>query len=367
MNTLNVIKLLIVDDKTENLKLISGFFEDSNYFVRTSSSLEDTCNICNDIEFDLLLIDIRMPINGFVFWDKIRVSKLNSTTPVIFMAEKTDLENISKAFKSGCRDVITKPFQLDELLSKVSTHSLLQIQHKQISELMAAKEKIFAIIGHDLRSPFNSLIGFSKLLLENLENTKDNSSKKYAELINNISVKNLELLDNLLIYARDLEKQAQASLEKINIHQLISEVLQIIQPTAALKEIQLVQIFGESRDTLGTKDLIATMIRNILSNAVKFSPNNGFVSVKTKVVGNMIEIDISDTGVGMDEAKLQNLFNPEHPQSSLGTAGEMGSGYGLMLSKEIADKHNGEIKVNSELDKGTSFKIRLPIYEEAKH
>ncbi|PXY02924.1 hypothetical protein DF185_02185 [Marinifilum breve] len=366
MNTLNVIKLLVVDDKPENLNLISSFFEDSNYFVRTSGSYEETYELCNEIEFDLLLIDIRMPRDGFAFAEKIRVSDLNSNTPVIFMAEKTDQENISKAFKVGCRDVITKPFQLEELLSKVSTHSLLQIQHKQIHELMLAKDKIFSIIGHDLRSPFNSLIGFSKLLLENLEASEDKSSQKYAELICNISTKNLELLDNLLVYARDLEKQAESTLEKIDVHKLISEVLQIVQPTAALKKIQLVQIFGEAKSTFGTKDLIATMIRNILSNAIKFSRQQGFVTVQTRVIGNMIEIDITDTGVGMDANQLNNLFDKEHPQSSLGTSGEMGSGYGLLLSKEIADKHNGEIKVESHVGNGTSFKIRLPIYEESK-
>lgn len=364
MSPINIVKLLIIDDKPENLKLISGFFEDTNYFVRSTTSPEEALDICNNTELDLILLDIRMPVDGFKVFNRIKSTANNCSTPVIFMAEKTDLENITKAYSVGARDVITKPFQLEELLSKVSTQSLLHVHYKQIQELVAAKNKIFSIIGHDLRSPFTALIGFANLLLENLKETDNIEAIKYTEIISRVSTMNLDLLDNLLTYAKDLEKDAQETLECININNTVSEVLQIVQPSALLKDIKLIQIFGEQKETYGTKDLIATMIRNIVSNAIKYTNDGGSVTIQTNVIGDLIEIEIADTGVGMDTRTINKLFDYNTKQSLEGTAGELGSGYGLLLSKEIADKHNGKISVDSTKGIGTNFKINLPIYSK---
>ncbi|MDX8340427.1 hybrid sensor histidine kinase/response regulator [Draconibacterium sp. IB214405] len=363
MNNIDLINLLIIDDKPENLKLISSFFEDANYIIKATVLPDEAINFCKEIEFDLILLDIRMPTDGFQVCESLKSTIKNADTPVIFMAEKTDLENISKAFKSGCRDIITKPFQLDELISKITTHSLLHIQHRKINELMSAKDKIFSIICHDMRSPYHSLIGFSDLLLENLNNTENTEAYKYSQIINKLSVKNLELLDSLIGYARNLEKAALESFEKINATSLISEVLQIVQPSALLKDIKLIQEIGGAAEIYGKKDLIATMIRNFLSNAIKFTNKGGHVSIQTKQAGDWIEIIISDNGIGIEDKRLKTLFEYGKTKSSMGTNGEVGTGYGLMLSKEIIDKHNGRITVDSQPGIGTQFKISLPKYK----
>ena len=309
MRHLNIVKLLVVDDKAENLKLITSFLGDSKYYIRTTSSSEEVMEVCNDIEFDLILLDIRMPVDGFKVFNSIKSSSKNFSSPVIFMAEITDVENITEAFKMGCRDVITKPFRLEELISKVSMHSSLQMQNKQINELILAKEKIFSIIGHDLRSPFNSLIGFSSLLLDNLRQAGNIEAYKYAEIIQKISAKNLELLDSLLIYAKNLQKDSAEAFTIININDIISEVLQVSQPTALLKSIKLVKIFGERAEISGTRDLIATIIRNIVGNAIKYTNKDGCVTVQTNLVGDWVEIIISDNGVGMNQSTILNLFD----------------------------------------------------------
>lgn len=363
MNNIGFVNLLIIDDKQENLNLISSFFDDVNYTIKATSSPDEAVNTCKEIEFDLILLDIRMPMDGFQVFNLIKTTYKNASTPVIFMAEKTDVENISKAFKIGCRDILTKPFQLEELISKVTTHSLLHIQARQIKELMSAKDKIFSIIGHDLRSPYNSLIGFSNLLLENLEETKNIEATKYAEIINKLSVKNLELLDSLLGYARNLEKDALQAFDKINVNSLISEVLQITQPSALLKDIRLNHVIGESADIYGKRDLIATMIRNFLNNAIKFTREEGLVSIQTNITRDWVEIVIADNGVGMDKNKIDTIFDYTKNESTSGTSGETGTGYGLLLSKEIIEKHKGKIAIESKLGVGTNFKISLPRYK----
>lgn len=363
MNNIGLINLLIIDDKQENLDLISSFFEDANYLIKTTSSPDEAINTCKEIEFDLILLDVRMPVDGFQVFNLIKSTYKNASTPIIFMVEKTDYENISKAFKVGCRDILTKPFQLEELISKITTHSLLHIQYRQIQELMSAKEKIFAIIGHDLRSPFNSLIGFSDLLLQNLKETNNIEAIKYTEIINKVSVKNLDLLDSLLCYAKNLEKDALEAFDKININSLISEVLQITQPSALLKNIQLNHVIGESANICGKRDLIATMIRNFLSNAIKFTHEGGLVSIETVISVDWVEIIISDNGIGMDKNKIDTILDYSQKGSTPGTLGETGTGYGLLLSKEIIDKHNGKITIDSKLGEGTNFKINLPRYK----
>lgn len=361
MNGGGFVKLLLVDDKPENLQLISGFFHGSTYTIHSTTSPEEAVDVCNEIEMDLLLIDIRMVVNGFDVYHSIQSTAKNSSTPVLFMAEKTDLENISKAFRMGCRDIITKPFQSEELISKVSTHSILHKHCRQIEELISAKEKIFTIISHDLRSPYNSLINFSSLLLKNLRQTDNIDGIKYAEIIKDLSVKNLELIDSLLLYTKSLKRDMRDSFEKININNLLSEILQVIHPSALLKEIQLSQVFCAPVLILGNRDLVATMIRNIVGNAIKFTDRGGRVTVQINAAEDWVEINITDTGIGIDKEELEALFNYDAKISRKGTAGEIGNGYGLILSNEIAIKHHGKISATSEPGLGTTFTIKLPL------
>lgn len=358
-----LVNLLIIDDKQANLNMISSFFSGENYVVKTTISADEAIIACKEIEFDLILLDIRMPVDGFQIFKLIKTTYKNSSTPVIFMAEKTDYENISRAFKVGCRDIITKPFQLEELISKVTTHSLLHIQSRQIKELMSAKDKVFSIISHDLRSPYQSLIGFSDILIEELKESSNTDAIKYSEIIKKISVKNLDLLDSLIVYAQDLEKDALQAFDRIEVTSLVSEVLQIIQPSALLKDIKLNHIIGKSVEILGKKDLIATMIRNILSNAIKFTQKNGFVSIQAETNSDWVEIIISDNGIGMDQNRVESILNNSEIDSTSGTAGEVGTGFGLLLSKDIIAKHKGKISIESKLGVGTSFKIIFPRYK----
>jgi signal transduction histidine kinase len=363
MNNSGLANLLIVDDKPGNLKLIAGFFEDANYIIKTTTSPDEAVSACNEIEFDLILLDIRMPTDGFQVFDLIQSTSKNAGTPVIFMVEKTDLENRSKALQTGCRDILTKPFQLDELISKVTTHLLLQIQYRQINELMFAKNKIFSIIGHDLREPYNSLIGFSRLLLENLQKTQNAEAIEFAEIINDLAVKNLEFLNELLSYAKNVEKNALQAFCKINVASLVSEIMQIVRPSALLKNIKLSREISEATYVLGKKDLIATMIRNFLTNAIKFTNPGGQVAIQANVAGDWVEIIISDNGIGIESEKLKTILDYTKIESTPGTSGEVGTGYGLLLSKEIISKHNGRVAVDSTPGVGTTFKISLPRYK----
>lgn len=361
MSSKEYINLLVVDDKEENLSLISRFFEDSKFNVKTFSIAEAAVTVCKDNMFDLILLDVRMPVDGFQVYNMIKSVTKNAQTPVIFMAEATDLENISKAIKCGGRDILTKPFKVDELISKVTIHALLHIQNKRMNEFLEAKDKMLSIIAHDLRTPFNTLLGMSDLLMDTLKGSENISALRYSHQINNASIKTLELLDELLEYSRNLQNDALNILDVFDLSALIAEVLQEVQPVASIKNIHLTSVIDTTVHIHGIKSLISSMLRNFLSNAIKFSFEGGLVIVQTRVTADNVDIVITDKGIGMNDDTMNVLFDYSKKEVRTGTAGELGKGYGLLFSKEIIDKHSGVVKVQSKPNEGTVFTITFPL------
>lgn len=354
-------KLLIVDDKQENTELITKLLHPLDFEVLQATSCKQTLDLCEQIEFELILLDVRMPVNSFETCHKIKTSKKNQETPVIFLAEKTDFENISEAFKHSCRDIILKPFQVEELLSKVTIHALIQQQQKQLRQLIETRDQIYSLIAHDLRNPFNALIGLSDLILKDLDDSDPH--KQNVKLINGISNQTLNLLDELLSYSRNIQTGQIASSQKILAKQIIEEAINTISCSAALKKITITFSCEPEVKISGDRNILLSAIRNLLSNAIKFTRINGHITIDAKATNDCLEIAISDNGIGMDETTINNLFNLKNRVSLKGTAGEAGTGFGLILTKELINLHQGEIKVNSKLNEGSTFTLKLPIQE----
>jgi signal transduction histidine kinase len=241
-------------------------------------------------------------------------------------------------------------------------NELQLINHeKQLETLNETKDKLISIIAHDLRSPFNSIIGFSELLIEEVEHFEIEKIKRFSKIINTSSVNTLNLLDNLLHWAKTQTNQLNFSPEKIEISSIINEVLKTLESTAKFKNISL-NYYQKTPNLVVHADLnmLKTILRNLISNSLKFTKSEGFIHIYTKNINNQVEIVIEDNGIGMNEATRANLFKI-HKDSTLGTANEKGSGLGLLLCKELIEKHRGEIFIESEEGKGTTFKFTLPI------
>jgi len=241
-------------------------------------------------------------------------------------------------------------------------NELQLINHeKQLETLNETKDKLISIIAHDLRNPFNSIIGFSELLIEEVEHFEIEKIKRFSKIINTSSVNTLNLLDNLLHWAKTQTNQLNFSPEKIEISSIINEVLKTLESTAKFKNISL-NYYQKNPNLVVHADLnmLKTILRNLISNSLKFTKSEGFIHIYTKNINNQVEIVIEDNGIGMNEATRANLFKI-HKDSTLGTANEKGSGLGLLLCKELIEKHKGEIFIESEEGKGTTFKFTLPI------
>ena len=259
-----------------------------------------------------------------------------------------------------------------ELLEMVSSEMSICIERKQseqalikseveLRELNATKDKLFSIIAHDLRSPFNNILGFSELLIENSNNYEAEETEKFLGFIN-LSAKNtLVLLDNLLNWAKSQTGQVKFKPEKLVLSSIVFETIELSKIIAIGKDISISQNKLDDTEVYADKDMLKTLLRNLISNAIKFTNPGGNISVSAKKEQSQVEIAVSDNGVGMNEETINKLFSIETNNTSIGTADEKGSGLGLILCKELVEKQGGKIWVESELGKGSIFKFILPM------
>lgn len=256
------------------------------------------------------------------------------------------------------------PFGIASIDSNLSQQKNIEkelIKSKAAAEnANATKDKFFKIISHDLRSPFNSIIGFSELLIEN-ENDIDNAaSKEYLDIINSSAQNTLILLDNLLNWAKSQTGELCFSPEKITLSTVILETIEIKKSPAKSKTISLHYSPTNEIELYTDGNILRTVLRNLISNAIKFTNEGGHIDVLASTNQHQVEISISDNGVGMSEETIHKLFELSTNVTSLGTASEKGSGLGLVLCREFVEKLGGHIWVESEVGKGSTFKFTLP-------
>jgi len=234
-------------------------------------------------------------------------------------------------------------------------------QAKQLKELNATKDKFFSIIAHDLRNPFNGILALSDLLAMEVDVLDTESIREYSMLINTSAKQAFGLLEDLLDWANTQQGSFPFYPKQLCINDLIEREIEHIRPVANQKHISFANTTEGNIIIEADENMLETVIRNLLSNATKFTHRFGSVVVKAVETTGKIDIVISDTGVGMNEVTMSNLFKLEKGISNNGTQNEKGSGLGLIISKEFVERHQGTLTVESEIGKGTHFKISLPL------
>lgn len=247
-----------------------------------------------------------------------------------------------------------------DISERKKTEQILKEQDNQLRELISTKDKLFSIIAHDLRSPFNSILGFSDLLIDSTECNDIEETKQFAKIINTSTSNTLVLLDNLLEWANTQSGKNKFTPVTLNFKPIIKEIFDILNSTAEIKNISLNYKESIQVDVFADENMLKTILRNLISNGIKFTNTNGQIDVYALQKQNFIEITVSDNGVGMNEEIQNNLFKIDKKVTTSGTLNEKGSGLGLILCKEFVEKHGGKIRVKSELGKGSSFIFTLP-------
>jgi signal transduction histidine kinase len=253
---------------------------------------------------------------------------------------------------------------IEDITERKKVEGILINSEQKLKEANATKDKFFSIISHDLRNPFNTILGFSDLLFSNYDEYNDIERKKIIGDLN-ISAKNAySLLENLLNWANAQLGRIEINKENLDLKSIIRKSIEPYLSYAEKKGIQIINNVQEKINFLADISTIRIVIGNIVNNAIKFTPTGGKISLNANKDESNVHIKISDTGVGMDKEVIRKLFRIDECKSLPGTNEEPGTGLGLILCKEFIDKNNGSIKVESKPGKGSTFTITLPVKSE---
>jgi signal transduction histidine kinase len=230
-----------------------------------------------------------------------------------------------------------------------------------LERMNATKDKFFSIIAHDLKNPFNTIIGLSELLMYRYENYSPEKIKSFIEQIYRHSTSAYNLLDNLLQWARSQTGRLEVHPQELDIDQLVEENINILQNKARQKEIQISVDVEDNAKAYADKNMVNTILRNLLSNAIKFTPRQGKIEIHAYGYDKeSLKISVIDNGMGIKKDDIPKIFDFTSNFTTKGTESEEGTGLGMILCKDFVEKNQGEIWVESEKDKGSAFHFTLP-------
>jgi two-component system, sensor histidine kinase and response regulator len=381
--------VLIVDDTALFLEYLSEIISVAGYKVKMANRGKMAIEMAHELQPALILLDVNMPdISGYEVCSSLKSDPETSHIPIIFLSGMEEEAHRVKGFRVGAVDYVNKPFYPEEILARVKTHlnirklqedlekrnkhlsmeinerkkmeASLKYSESQLKELNEAKDKLFSVIAHDLKNPFNSILGFSDLLLKNLTDYDYEKIRAFVSLINTSAQNAYLLLQNLLEWAKTQTGQHTVNKEELNLTELIQQVCCGYSCDAQLKNINL--CFNPEKEIacLADVNFLKTVLRNVIGNAMKYTHQGGRVDITTKQNNYQTEIIISDNGIGMSDETMKHIFSLNGKCSVDGTAQEKGSGLGLILCREFIQLQEGNLIVESKLGKGSRITIQLP-------
>ncbi|PKL89297.1 MAG: hypothetical protein CVV23_06040 [Ignavibacteriae bacterium HGW-Ignavibacteriae-2] len=244
---------------------------------------------------------------------------------------------------------------------RIEIENKLAVYAEELKKSNTGKDKFFSIIAHDLKNPFITLLGFTDALIDDYSSMSKEEHLEYLKQIRNTSKFSFQLLENLLQWSRSQSGKLQNDPVVFNLRDILEEVISLNINIAISKKIELINEITYDLSVIADKDMVKTVLRNLIGNAIKFTDNRGKIIVSANINGRFAEISVEDDGMGISEKNLQKLFDIDKFHSTNGTRNEQGTGLGLILCKEFAEKNNGEIWVESEFGKGSKFTFTLPI------
>jgi signal transduction histidine kinase len=272
----------------------------------------------------------------------------------IQLRKKTeDLQETNRLLEERQKEIIR---QSEELAAQAQN---LTITNTELERLNKTKDKFFSIIAHDLRNPFNAIMGFSEMLCHDFKEMDDKQKLGLLELISLSSESAYNLLDNLLQWARTQTDKIKYNPEYFDLSEVVRQVIDLHGIIAEKKQVSVESTIPQSTEVYADRNMIHTVIRNLISNAIKFSHKGGRVFLSSFENGMMTEVVIRDEGTGMSRENLSMLFRIDTYYSTSGTSGETGTGLGLIICKEFVEKNGGRIRASSKEGQGTAISFTL--------
>ena len=386
--------ILCIDDESIVLDALKEQIQKefvSEFLVETAESGDEAIEIFEELtgegdEIPVVIADFIMPgMKGDALLEKIHTMDPRSKT--ILLTGQASIEGIGNAInKADLYRFIAKPWEKDDLVltikeaiksyeqegtileqNKELTELNINLENKveqrtqELRELNATKDKFFSIIAHDLKNPFNTLLGFTELMLDSLEDFDYEKIREFISIIADTSKHSYALLENLLEWSRSQTGRIQMKPETIDLYKLVEENIDFLLNQAGNKKIKLVNGVASPAHVHADANMLNTVVRNLISNAIKYTGEGGSITVSAIEKDGMVETSVADTGMGIKPENLEKLFRIDVNFSTKGTANEIGTGLGLILCKEFITRNEGKIWVESELGKGSTFKFTLPV------
>lgn len=370
------ISILIVEDEEAVLQSLSNIISRRYSNVFTAKNAQNALAIFRDKKIDMVITDIRMPgMDGITMLHKMKLIKPNLHR--IVMSAYSDAEYFLRAIDLAVDGYIIKPFLKEKIIEAIekSTQNIMNEQvakqskiqlaksEKEMRELNETKDKFFSIIGHDVKTPVSTIASYSSLLLDEYEDMEKPEIMEILQIIQKSSLRAIELLKNLLEWAQVQTGSFAFNPEIVNICDIVSEEIDFASNLWGKKNIKIEYAPKKDNYVFADRNMVRTIFRNLFSNAIKFTPENGTIRLKNERINTdkeYIKISIEDTGIGISPKILPNLFSIKENYSSVGTSGETGTGMGLLFCKEFIDIQGGNIQAESNLGEGSTFSFSLP-------
>lgn len=367
--------ILIIDDDENDAFILKRILDrhnwDSHFIFRGSQAYEQAV----DLFPDLILLDIRLPdVDGFQICHLLKSNEFTREIPVIFLTAFSDDEAIQKSFKLGAVDYIKKPFNICELENRINTqielkrakenlikvnNELLKI-NQELKEQSINKDKLFSILSHDIKSAMSGIKGLMQYIITDFEDISKNDVYNILQNIYNTTSKTCSFINDFLEWTKVQMKGFKVIKKDILLYDLILELYEYFNSEIISKNLKFNLNIDKNFVIYSDENIVRIIIRNILSNSIKFSYPNGEILINLNKRNNKPQLYIKDYGIGMDKKTLASLFDIEQIHSVPGTRNEQGSGLGLLLLKELADKANIKIFIESFPEYGTEIYLEFP-------
>lgn len=375
MKDFSAYTVLVVDDIPANILLLKMMLEQSGFEVLTAQGSEEAFPRLEEKQVDLILMDVLMPgVDGFELAKQLKEHPDYREIPIIFLTALNTATDVVKGFQLGGDDFVSKPFNKEELLVRIryqlnllEAKRTIKRQTVELEKTIAGRDTLYSVIAHDLRVPMSSM----KMILNVLALKAKEKHGNEVELVdmlhsaNEISEQLFVLLDNLLKWTSSQLGRLKAVPQSINLPELVEGIMEVSSITAAMKEIQL-NFYPSSMtgmEVFVDIDMIKTSIRNLISNAIKFSYRGSEVDVVVKSNEGQAILEVIDHGCGISPENQARLMDLSSHFTTFGTENESGSGLGLLLVSEFLKLNNGHVFFTSKEGEGSTFGFVLPLQE----
>ena len=365
-------KILIVDDVVSNVLLLKILLTNEKFQVCTANNGTTCIEQAKKEHPDLILLDVMMPdISGF---DTAVILKKDDETkdiPIIFLTALNTPADLVHGFKVGASDFLTKPFNKEELvmrvmqqISLVAAKRIIEQQNAELRATLSNRDKMYFVIAHDLRSPMASIRMVLNLVVAST--SPDLVGPELYELLDKANKESEDvhdLLDNLLKWTKSQTGRLNVVIQDLDLNDIIPGVVEIFEMIAQTKRIKLDLQMGDTPLVVtADNDMLKTVVRNFLSNAIKFSPEDSSIEIIMTKEGDFAKVSVRDHGVGIAAERLGSIFHKG--ETTYGTGGEEGSGLGLQLCQDFARKIGGDCTVESVEGEGSTFSVLIPLKKE---